>query len=516
MQRLQPHAEHRFRMGAVEPDVTSCRLVQILGVRPVMDDAVMLVVAARVRGRPPDNRHPRVGRFELRRFGDLDVFGPLLRRKDLSGALGRIAVLRLDTSGWRGCAEKRPLAQSLWPSAVMSIAKMSIANSSSKPPKRARGWSNLLQKHGPDFLAWLGLNQVLSTKFDLLARALSLLLEESVQTPDQAREIWAATPDVLHRCNEQSTYEIPGAPLAYAWLHLLERYGRTWMALEQLVSHGYLPIAKFGINALDVGTGPGPSAFAVDDFYHALTEFGAAAAIAELKQPPSVTCVEFDSGTNRLRHHLSEIMFVLSQREQPGGLLSGSNLRDFGELKPREERRSKQQHLRWKEEPSWNPIEGYDAYDLVHTADEANDIAQSMHRYRLIVFSNFLTTVGTVERFEPTIDEVLADAQPGCAIVVLGAKGGNYPAIYQYVDRLANTAGFRLLLQDEKVSTAETEVANRVLAEGRKFYQRLQELSPEASEEIDGPRKWFTGEQKVSRPTWMRAYRKDRYRRVRH
>jgi hypothetical protein len=90
--------------------------------------------------------------------------------------------------------------------------------------------------------------------------------------------------------------------------------------------------------------------------------------------------------------------------------------------------------------------------NLYHTADEANDIAQSLHHYRLIVFSNVLTTVGTVEQFEPTLADVLADAQPGCMIAVLGAKGGLYPDIYRYVDGLAKTAGFRLLLQDEKVS----------------------------------------------------------------
>ena len=283
------------------------------------------------------------------------------------------------------------------------VSLMSICKPRPRSLKRAPGWSSLLRKHGPDYLAWLGQNQVLAAKFDLLARALLQLFERSIQTAEQAHEVWTAAPAVLHRCNEQSTYEMPGAPLAYAWLHLLDRYGRTWMALERLVSSGYLPIAKFGVRTLDVGTGPGPSAFAVHDFYTALTEFGAEAGIEALKQPPSITCVEFDLGTNHLRHHLSEIMSVLSRSDRPPRLTSGSELRDFGELKPREERRSMQNHLRWKEEPSWNPVEGDDGYELVHTADEANDIAQSLHHYRLIVFSNFLTTVGTVEQFEPTL-----------------------------------------------------------------------------------------------------------------
>jgi hypothetical protein len=83
LQTLHAHPENRLWVGAVEPDVTLRRLAQILGIRPVMHDAVMLVVAARVGGSPPDNRRVVVGNFELRRFGDLDMLGLLLRRKDL-------------------------------------------------------------------------------------------------------------------------------------------------------------------------------------------------------------------------------------------------------------------------------------------------------------------------------------------------------------------------------------------------------------------------------------------------
>src|SRR5947209_5580392 len=84
LQIHQANPENRLWMGPVEPDMTSCCLAQILGIRPVMHDAIMLVVAARIGGGPPYNRHPGIGRFELRRFGDLDVLSPLLPRKDLS------------------------------------------------------------------------------------------------------------------------------------------------------------------------------------------------------------------------------------------------------------------------------------------------------------------------------------------------------------------------------------------------------------------------------------------------
>src|SRR5215472_10359769 len=84
LQMLQAHAENRLWMRSVEPDVASGCPAQILGIRSVMHDAIMLVVTARIGGGPADDRHPGVGRFELRRLGDLDVLGPFLRRKELS------------------------------------------------------------------------------------------------------------------------------------------------------------------------------------------------------------------------------------------------------------------------------------------------------------------------------------------------------------------------------------------------------------------------------------------------
>src|SRR5258708_39891185 len=78
------HPENRLWMGSVEPDVAFRRLAQILGIRPVMHDAVMLVVSTRVGGGPPHNGHVADGRFELRPFGDLAVCGPRFRRNVLS------------------------------------------------------------------------------------------------------------------------------------------------------------------------------------------------------------------------------------------------------------------------------------------------------------------------------------------------------------------------------------------------------------------------------------------------
>src|SRR6516164_60552 len=84
LQTVYPHPENRLWMGPVEPDGRFRRLAQILGICTVVDDRKMLVISARVGAGPSDDGEVVVGNFELWRFGDLDVLGPLLRRRDLS------------------------------------------------------------------------------------------------------------------------------------------------------------------------------------------------------------------------------------------------------------------------------------------------------------------------------------------------------------------------------------------------------------------------------------------------
>jgi ribosomal protein RSM22 (predicted rRNA methylase) len=50
---------------------------------------------------------------------------------------------------------------------------------------------------------------------------------------------------------------------AYAYVHLLERYRRTWSALKYMCKVAALLLGTRGIRVLDVGSGPGPSVYAV-------------------------------------------------------------------------------------------------------------------------------------------------------------------------------------------------------------------------------------------------------------
>jgi hypothetical protein len=370
------------------------------------------------------------------------------------------------------------------------------------------GWTGFLRRQGADYLAWVAANRVLETKFEALASALWTLLLEEIRTPEDARAVWRATPAVLIRCNEQATYALPKAAAAYAWLHLLDRYARTWRALERLVAAGCLPLTKHGVRALDVGTGPGPSAFAVHDFYAAMTEFAAQTGNVQWRQPASITCVEFDINTNRLRHYLAEIMFEQSEQQSRGVLAMCHALTDFRAIVPRAERKRLQKEIRWAEDEYFDEVANEWTSDLRYSPDEANDMAQSLHRYRLIVFSNFLTTVGVVTSFEPNLVDILADAQPGSVVMVLGGKEKSYPDVYGYVDHLAKPAGFELEVAGEHVSSADSVVANRIYAEGAKICARLQSLTPDTSEETQRVRSHFTESRQAAPSSHLWAYRK--------
>lgn len=354
---------------------------------------------------------------------------------------------------------------------------------------------------------------VLARRFETLAGVLVELLVQRIRTAEDARAVWDATPAVLARCNEQDTYAMPGAATAYAWIHFLDRYARAWLCLEKLVERCCLPMAKHGVRALDIGTGPGPSAFAVHDFYLSLTAYADAVGRKELRQPPEIACVELDPSTNNLRHHLAQYLYEATGRESQAVVALCSAREDFMSISPDGERARLRDSLRWQEDKYYDEESEAWAGDFCYTADEANDIAHALHRYLLIFISNFLTTVASVELFESTIREVLNDACPGTVVVVLGGKGGQYPNIYQHLSSLAVPAGFRLQVCGENVSSSETAVANKVYEVGQQVYQHLQSLAPlvaDCAEDIARVRAHFTTSRESAPISQFWAYKKYR------
>ena len=377
---------------------------------------------------------------------------------------------------------------------------------------RTQSWTRLLKQEGSHFLAWLKSERVLATKVDTLATSLSSLLHECVSTPEQACEVWMAAPSVLGRCNEQDTYGLPGASYAYAWLHLLDRYVRTWIALEHLVKSACLPMGKYGVNALDVGSGPGPAAFAIRDFYTAMVEFSKVQANNMWRQPPEVTCVELDPMAVQLRSRLDEMMIPPEAQDSEATYAMFHHLRDFGKLEPTRERKEYLRSLLMAEYDYFDDVRGEWHSEPEYWPDEANAMAGSLHRYRLIAFSNFLTSVTTVECFEPNLVDVLQDAAPGSVLLLLGGKQGPYPKVYAYVDHLAGSSGFEQKISGVTVSCLESGVAERVYEEGHLFYEHLQRLWENEGDATKEIRAEFERQGLPNFPSSeIRVYRKNRY-----
>ena len=371
-------------------------------------------------------------------------------------------------------------------------------------------WASLQRNEGPKFLRWLQQETTLTRNFDTLAGALSGLLLHEVGTKDHALEVFRSVPAVMSRCNDQETYAQPGAVYAYAWSHLLERYVRTWKALELLVDKACLPMGSRGVAALDVGTGPGPAAFAIYDFYAAMSEYAEWGDKPHWKQPAHITCVELDKNTNHFRHQLAEYVARESPNDASGVHSIGSAIEDLKLIAPAAERQELFNQLTAKQDDYFDEVRGEWVSDLLYTVSEANDEAQTVHRYRLICFSNFLTKLGTLRKYESNLIEILRDAKPGTVLLVLGGSGDQYQEIHQHLDKWSKRAGFGIRLNNERVSYRGTDVEPLVLKERGRVYDVLRNLAGSEAVDMMGtylPR--ASGQvPKRSQNSSVRAYRK--------
>lgn len=341
---------------------------------------------------------------------------------------------------------------------------------------RRQTWTNLLVQEGATFLEWIEANEILSRKFDTLAKALHWLLQMEVRTKEDAISVCKAVP-AAYRCLEnQSTYEDLWTALAYAGLHLLDRYVRTWFALEKLVAAHCLPMARYGVNVLDTGTGPGPSAFAIHDFYSAVTQFSEHTNNQEWRQPVLVYCVEKARATNHLRHLLGEMVYELSQRQAMNVLAMTRYMPDFSQILPKQQRKALHKALSSTDDNYHCDTNSEWSAELWFWAHVADFRAQSLHRYRLLVFSNFLTKVAELTQFEPNLAEIFRDSSPGTTLMLLGGKKGDYPQIYDTVGKLAGSTGFVLKIDGVTVSWANSAMEARIREEGERFYQFLRDL----------------------------------------
>ena len=236
-------------------------------------------------------------------------------------------------------------------------------------------------------------------------------------------------------------------------------------------------MGKLGVRALDIGTGPGPSALATHDFFAAMEQYALATASPHWRQPPEITCIECAPGMNHIRHLLAERLAITGTPQSVPAMTGG--LHDFGSLHPARERKQLESNLRNQYDEYFNEHRGEWDADPVYTAEEANREANSHHRYRLFTFSNFLTTLDMVSTFQDNIEEILADAHAGSVLLMIGARGDHYPTIQERIAKLAEVGRFQRHNDTGVVASAYAKLDQRVGEEVRSFYHRLKQLAVE-------------------------------------
>jgi hypothetical protein len=225
----------------------------------------------------------------------------------------------------------------------------------------------------------------------------------------------------LECCNDPAIYLDAVNVKAYCHIHFLERYRRFYAALEQLYRAGQLPMKDGSLRVLDVGSGPAPSLYAVQDFYSQVT--ATLASMDILRRPGERTilrCVEQSAAMERFLHHFSELGY------RPGPFSASHS--DIFALDLQALRQADEKEYREAEQADWDDL---NAPWPTPPADFKND---------LYIFSNVLTTKEFVSQAKLALTRLFYWLGPHQTIVVLGASNEAYQRIYSELDEIAAAA----------------------------------------------------------------------------
>lgn len=258
--------------------------------------------------------------------------------------------------------------------------------------------------------------------------------------PEFAKSVASQLLNVLKHC-DHITYEEPGTAEAYALLHFLDRYHRFQLIFESLQRNKLMPMRSDGVKILDVGTGPGPSMYAVSDFYsNALPKRPNKAQIHE--QPAfSIDYVERSHEFRNWLHQFTEFANYYSPTQNPWFVpFHHGTFGDFQDLE------FNQKKVSWEQDDDGERIP-------IHYIRK--------HRFDLIVFSNFLTTKEQTVAFSREIENCARYLRNNGILVVVGAKSSvrKYKEVYEEVERTVVSGHYsnrNLIAQCHRVQITES------------------------------------------------------------
>lgn len=287
-----------------------------------------------------------------------------------------------------------------------------------------------------DFRKWATSSNEARNRTSTFGQAISDVCHEYVGDSPKG-ELARKLPDVLKSCDVLS-FSQPVEAIAYAGLHLLDRYGRVMQVLEHLLQVGRLPLRKNRVNVLEVGSGPAPALYAARDFYAMLSQWSTSTGVdVNVAQVGAADSLERGFAWDHTLHHLSERLIKTRPHDSnTNGLPFQRTIHDLCGFNARD------RHHAAVEQRTQSIIDEFDSADEYISQAAASRMAYSggVHTpsaYDLIFMCNFLTQEEMTNRFEGELLALARSLTPGGALIVMGGVGSQYPPIYEKVRHIA-------------------------------------------------------------------------------
>jgi len=279
------------------------------------------------------------------------------------------------------------------------------------------------------FNKWITTRDYLLQNLNFLADNLENYLLKFVLKEDESCHLIASRfNDVLENC-DSINYDQPNIVNAYTILHFLDRYHRFQLISLELLKQGLLPVRKLQTDILEIGPGSASAMFAVADMFLLLRKFGEENQINRLTSIKfKFDYVELSKEFRKWLHAFLEFnnYNINRKRQIPyhhGTYWNFHNL-DFQELKL-----DLQKQL---------------IDEIVEEEDTTRGCAQlevdsqeggwkDTHRYNMVILSNFLTQPAQVDELRRELISISHALRNGGIIVIVGARGRQYPQIYKRI-----------------------------------------------------------------------------------
>lgn len=298
----------------------------------------------------------------------------------------------------------------------------------------ARRWERSV---ADEFIGWRTSSGATIERMRTFADAIA----RSVRTGDPESSEFVASKygESLTSCDSLA-FDRRAEAIAYAALHLLDRYGRVTQVLEYLFRIGRLPLRHRGTRALEVGAGPAPALYATRDFYATLLSWPGRGSVS-FGPLAAFDTLDRGSAWDSFLHHLSENLLIARDGvSEDGALAFGRSVHDFKgfDVRARHNKSIEAKAARIAREFD-DAEESISMQTARQFAYEEGGIEPSA--YDLMFLCNFLTQSSMTSEFDRELRRLTQSLTPGGALIVLGGTGRNYPALYLTVREIAASAG---------------------------------------------------------------------------